>query len=389
MGYNVIATSQFAAGFMPATVKVWPNGELDVSDQFYDSVMSPYIRTMVSNAFQDSADRYHEWFFGFTRPNDQETSERLNRLEMPFVEEFGITVDEFVTVSHQIRQLAIVKNALVIEFTLNEFLAFLSEKCQLTVEKSHRYLERFSLPPRSGWDQDLPPHCDANDVWPWKFRRQLSLLTRPLVLICSVPDKHWVVYAPFVEQNAGYVLEALLGAGFPSEKYHSRSMKQFSGELASKEGRNFTRRVATKLVELGFVTETEVFMSALGVSSSDGDFGDVDVLAWRIGSPLVYVIECKLLRTAISVRDVVDRLDEYRGERDDSLGKHMRRFNWLKGNPWGVASLTQIDGSAITFRGLLVTDDVVPMQFFRGSAIASEDVVAFDDLASRVAGITD
>jgi hypothetical protein len=32
-------------------------------------------------------------------------------------------------------------------------------------------------------------------------------------------------------------------------------------------------------------------MSALGVPASAGDFGDVDVLAWKIGSPVTFVIE--------------------------------------------------------------------------------------------------
>jgi hypothetical protein len=373
-----------AAGFMPPMVEVSPNGELDVSDEFYDSVMSPYTRAIVSNAFQQSADKYEEWFFGYKRLNEDESSNRLASLEKPFLDEFGVTVYEYVTVSHQINRLAIAQNTLVIDFAQSELIMFLAEKCQLTEQKAHCYLQRFSLSPRSGWDRDLPSGCGANDVWPWKFRRQLSLLTRPLLLISVAPENRWLVYAPLVEQSASYVLEALTSAGFPAEKFRSRSMKKFIGELAAREGRSFTQRVANKIAQLGFVTEREVLMSLLGVSAAEGDFGDVDVLAWGAEAKLVYVIECKHLRTAISVRDVVDRLDEYKGERDDSLGKHLRRLNWLRSKPTAVASLTGIPASAITFRGLLVTDDVVPMQFFRGSAIATKDVVAFDALEAAL-----
>ena len=121
-------------------------------------------------------------------------------------------------------------------------------------------------------------------------------------------------------------------------------------------------------------------MSAFGVPASAGDFGDVDVLAWKIDSNGVFVIECKCLRTATSVRDVVDRLEEYRGERDDSLGKHLRRLDWLQRNPSAVSSLTGIPEATITLKGLLVTDDLVPMQFFNGAAIAPKDVVSFAQL---------
>ena len=85
---------------------------------------------------------------------------------------------------------------------------------------------------------------------------------------------------------------------------------------------------------------------------------------------------------AASVRDVVDRLDEFRGERDDKLGKHLRRLNWLKSNPAAVSALSGIPVTAIQFRGLLVTNDLVPMKFFSGSLISQQDVVALNQLAN-------
>jgi hypothetical protein len=133
--------------------------------------------------------------------------------------------------------------------------------------------------------------------------------------------------------------------------------------------------------QLGYLVRCEVSMRSLGVPASIGDFGDVDVLAWKSGQPSALIIECKYLRTAASVRDVVDRLDEFRGERDDYLAKHLRRLNWLKSNPAAVVALTRIPVTVIQFKGLLVTDDLVPMQFFTGSAIAPQDVVSFNQLS--------
>jgi hypothetical protein len=63
------------------------------------------------------------------------------------------------------------------------------------------------------------------------------------------------------------------------------------------------------------------------------------------------------------------------------LGKHLRRLNWLKSNPSAVIAMTGIPATAIQFKGLLVTDDLVPMQFFSGSAISPHDVVPFSHLA--------
>jgi hypothetical protein len=133
--------------------------------------------------------------------------------------------------------------------------------------------------------------------------------------------------------------------------------------------------------QLGYLTRREVSMSSLGVPASLGDFGDVDVLAWKSDHPGVLIIECKYLRRAKSVRDVVDRLDEFRGERDDYLAKHLRRLNWLKSNPATVAILTGIPDTSIQMKGMLITDDLVPMQFFDGSAVSPQHVVSFNQLA--------
>src|SRR5258707_15179070 len=99
-------------------------------------------------------------------------------------------------------------------------------------------------------------------------------------------------------------------------------MRAFCGAQANRRGNQFAHEVADIVERFGFLAGRQVQMTALGVPASDGDLGDVDVIAWKPDSTTVLVIECKCLRPAVGVRDVVDRLDEYRGERDDSLGKH-------------------------------------------------------------------
>ena len=168
------------------------------------------------------------------------------------------------------------------------------------------------------------------------------LLMRPFVLVTDKPDKSWLVYPPLVRTSAAYIIGNIAEAAFPTEHFQAGTMRAFCGDQANRQGNQFTREVADRSEKLGFVVRREIFMSELGVSASNGDFGDVDVLAWKGGSADVFVVECKCLRTAVSVRDVVERLDDYRGERDDSLGKHLRRLNWLKTNPSAVCALTGI-----------------------------------------------
>jgi hypothetical protein len=384
--HNLISVANhrdaISGGFMRAVIHIFPNGELDVDDRFYASTMLPYSQAYFTKKFRSAAKNYERWFADYEAPDSPESEKLLSRLEQPFFGEFGITINQFTLIVGHLRKLALEQQNLLLEFDEPTFLQFLEREIGIGQESARRYLDRFSLPPRRAWDKDLPRGCVANDVWPWRFRRQLSLLMRPLILLSNDPEKRWLVYPHMMERSHAYVLYGLTESAFPTEHFQSKAMLQFCGEQANRQGNRFTHDVADHLEQLGFKTLRETRMSALGVPTSLGDFGDVDVVAWKAGSHVAFVIECKYLRTAASVRDVVDRLDEYRGERDDSLAKHLRRLNWLKSNPSHLCGLTGIPTTAIQSKGLLVTDSLVPMQFFSGSAISPDDVISFEQLAS-------
>jgi len=342
--------------------------------------MLPYTHALTTRGFRAAARNYEKWFANYERPNSPEMEKTLDRLEQPFLSEYGITIDQFALILVHLGKLALKEQKLFLEFNESEFVLFLKSECGIDDQAALRYLERFSLPPRKAWNKDLPIGCRDSDVWPWRFRRQLSLLMRPLVLLTSKLERRWLVYPPLIERSNAYVLNGISEAEFPTKHFHSSEMRKFCGDQANKQGNQFTHAVADRMEQLGCLVRREVSMRSLGVPASLGDFGDVDVMAWKLGQPEVLIIECKYLRTATSVRDVVDRLDEFRGERDDYLAKHLRRLNWLKSNPAAMVALTGTAATAIQFKGLLVTDDLVPMQFFSGSAIAPQDVVPFNQL---------
>ena len=381
---NLLSTANhrdaISEGFMPAEIRVHPNGEVDVNDQFYAAVMSPYVRAVFAKGFRLSAAAYVRWFSNYQKPKSPDAEVTLKRMEQPFYEEFGTTLNQFVAMPHHFGRLALKEKKLVLEFHEASLRAFLAGVCKLGPNGAEMYLSRFSLPPRPAWNKGLPDGCRENDVWPWRFRRRLSLLMRPLVLLQNAPDRRWLVYPPLVHKSAIYLVGNIAEAAFPTEHFQSQAMLAFCGDQAKRRGNQFALDVADIVERSGFLANRHVQMSALGVPASAGDLGDVDVLAWKPGSTAVLIIECKYLRTAVSVRDVVDRLDEYRGERDDSLGKHLRRLNWLKANPASVSAMVGFPMERIRFKGLLVTDDLVPMQFFSGSPISPQDVVSADHL---------
>jgi hypothetical protein len=159
-------------------------------------------------------------------------------------------------------------------------------------------------------------------------------------------------------------------------------MKAYVGEQANRKGHEFTKKVEDVFLQTTMQTRIEVEMHSLGAAKQSG-LGDIDVLAWSIKSKIVYVVECKRLRMALNVREVIQRLEDFMGDvqKKDSLGKHLRRITWLQQNSSAVAKITGLAVGTFRMRPLLVTSDIVPMQFFQKMQFPLDQVVPYSELS--------
>ncbi len=78
-------------------------------------------------------------------------------------------------------------------------------------------------------------------------------------------------------------------------------------------------------------------------------FGDIDVLAWREGSPRVLAIECKDVEFRKTFGEVAEQLADFRGElkpngKPDVLRRHLDRIDLLAANADAVARRLKLRG---------------------------------------------
>ena len=251
--------------------------------------------------------------------------------------------------------------------------------------EAEAFLNRFTLPIRSAWNMEMPPRCQSHDVFPWRFRRQLSLYLRPLVQLSASP-RVWIVSVPFLEKSVTYITSHLEHARLPKDFFGSAEMQAYAGRVTNKRGHDFAAKVEKVFSQADFATKLEIELTELGASKRLC-LGDVDVLSWENSSGTVYVVECKRLLPAASVREVVQMLEEFRGDKKemDSLARHVRRIEWLKGNLAALEKFTGIQSTKIRLIPLLVTSEIVPMQFYVNVNFPASQVVPFDELETRLA----
>jgi hypothetical protein len=171
---------------------------------------------------------------------------------------------------------------------------------------------------------------------------------------------------------------------FPKEFFRSTEMQAFIGKTSNQRGHEFAQSVELVFVKSGFDAKLEVELTHFGAPKKLG-LGDVDVIAWDCTSGRVYCVECKRLLPAGTVREVVQRLEEFRGDKHakDSLGRHLRRIEWLNQNLSAVSKFTTIPVAVLNIIPLLVTSEIVPMQFYKQMNFPTEQVMPLSDLRKK------
>ena len=372
-----------AYGFVDQ-VGIHPRGDIEIDEAFYRTVMTRYMSRR-SDKQTEKADRGYDSHFRKQHQSDAVITEtELVQFGEAFAEEYGFTVQQLVEISNTWREVAIHSSRTRRVITENEMFEILAKGASMTRVQTESFLDRFTLPIRSARNSDLPRNCSTEDVFPWRFRRHLSLLMRPLVEISEQP-RTWFVSAPSFEQATKYITGSIHEGRLPDQFFRSAKMRSYIGTMRNQHGHAFTERVAVALRPNVSDLRVEVRMTEFGAPANP-DLGDVDIFAWTISSGIVFLIECKRLTPALTVREVILRLEEFRGDerKNDSLRKHIRRVNWLEQNRFGVERITRIPAADIVFHPLLVTSESVPMQFFEEMKFPTQQVVPVDELIDYV-----
>jgi hypothetical protein len=366
--------------FLKPELQIHPRGDVEVDRAFYEEVMQKYFSHRSDKLTDQAAKSYDSYFEGRKESASAAYEEQVDEFDVAFQAEFGFSVRQLLRISDLWRKLAIESQELSGVIEERYMVDLLRESADMTAAQSERFLSRFTLPIRSGWDKDLPARCSKQDVFPWRFRRNLSLLMRPLVQVTADPGG-WMISAPLFEKSAKYLTGNIYEGRLPDRFFVSEKLRSYIGEIVRKHGRAFTEQVADIFRKKGYEVRIEVKMTELG-AARDPNLGDIDVLAWSSATGAVFLVESKRLTPALTVREVIQRLEDFRGDekRKDSLGKHVRRIKWVQQNPSGIQKVTRMPPTNVKFHPLLVTSESVPMQFFSEMNFPTDQVVPADEL---------
>lgn len=341
-------------------LRIAPFGDILSTPDFDDRIAAPYGQALGVKRVRMGARNYETHFAPATfaeRTDDAFPSAFLNA----WTNTFGFSIDDMRVFLDNIDDEGIRQNNFAFICTKDE-LAALSGVRTLSPQIVERLLEALTLHPRVSWDS-TPPGFAAKDWYPWRFRRRLSLIGRPIVALPGSLTRYLV--APgFTRTSASKLIAYCLNGGYDAKDFPPGPMRSWIGSAENKRGHDFNEHVASTLREHGWQARSDLQLTQILNSKLDKDYGDVDVLAWR--DDRILVIECKDLELAMTAGDIARQLHEFRGAevngKPDRLKKHMNRFDLLRSRVDDVRRFTKSQAGA----GLamhLVFSDLVPMTF--------------------------
>ncbi|WP_200864926.1 hypothetical protein [Pseudomonas viridiflava] len=343
-----------------------PLGDILFKDDFGNNVVEPMLAQAIGDNYVESAPQQRKHYLSpeiipFTRGRLSEEFWSAWTVEM------GFDCDEARTIIGALEDMAIRENVPVLKIRRSAYYSLAEE--HVGEGQVRRFLEQFSLVSRPRWDKP-PKKFAGKDIYPWRFGRRLSLVSRPILQVDTSDDPLLLIAPDLLRRGFAYVVDGAFRGELDQSFFQSNEMRNIWWGKAS-EGHTFNRKVTQTLIEAGWVAREGVVLPELLQRKLERDFGDIDVLAWRPNDGVVLVIECKDLSFARNYSEVAALLSEYQGSVvdgiPDKLRRHLDRFEFLEANLESVRRFTNLPSPRLV--SCLVVSGIVPMQYARIDAL--------------------
>ena len=355
------------------------NGTYIIPTEVMEELLLPYFSGHFGVQFSGAIDDYEELYNAKLVENSEVQEGVLGEeFDNALSAEYGLLAHQLIECWAEIIDLHVETSQPIIIMELEELICRIVEKRNLEADVVGRFFQAFTSYSRTKWS-DPPEGFVFRDIAPWKFKRRLSCLVKPVL---QLNDNEVFLSLSLVRLGVGYFLDKAKDGEFNTEFFDSAVMRRYVGSMVDKRGADFTELVASKLESHGWFVRKEVLMTTMGAAQ---ELGDIDVLAIKGGSMLI--IECKKLQMAKTISEIADVCNRFRGTEKDELRKHLNRVSWTVNNLDKVLQRLHSKENVLSVRNALLTSTEMPMKYKKGLPISSEDIISFRELEDWLSSV--
>ncbi|TGS46283.1 MULTISPECIES: hypothetical protein [unclassified Mesorhizobium] len=348
---------------MEPQVHITALGDIHANLSFQEDILAPYARAASDLRVQDSVETYSE-----NLQDPPMEAAPLNQFPDEFWEawreQFGASFEASREFLGMIENRGIDAREAIFSMKKSELLAACNGVSVLQ-DEAGPLVNGLLFVGRPKW-RDLPPGLDPKDIFPWRFRRRLSVLRRPIIQLDDQEDPELIIAPGLVGDAVQYMLGNYHRGDFPLWQLTPK-MKQWAGRSRDLQGHEFAMSVATRMRELGWETDIEVPITKLLRKGFPKNYGDVDVLAWRPDNGRLLIMECKDVQYRKTDGEIAEQLADFRGlatpdGKRDLLRKHLDRVELIQSHIQELKASLRLSIDPLV-EGHLIFKNAVPMQF--------------------------
>lgn len=367
---------------MEPRLRITPLGDVHANLQFIDNIVEPFSLAAADSRLDEAVKDYPK---NVEQPDPPalDAAEFEPEFSTAFEEQLGASFDQMRIFVEFVEDLGVRADRAVLTLPRSSLLQPKTDLGELSEEVACRLVDNLSLKTRPDW-RATPANYDDRDRHPWRFRRRLTVLRKPLIQIDDIVDPTILVAPGIVREAFAYMAANYHAGNFPDYQL-SPAMRLWAGRAADRRGSRFASDVAKSLESLGWQTEVEIKITKLLGQGFARDYGDVDVLAWKPLSDRVLVIECKDVQFRKTYGEVAEQLSEFRGElrangKPDYLMLHLNRMELLGNHLSAVGKYLKL--STPNIESHIIFRNPVPMTYALDRLRERVAVHLYDSLAS-------
>jgi hypothetical protein len=250
----------------------------------------------------------------------------------------------------------------------------LSKRENIQPDIVDKVLDQITLGPRADYLVAPAPFV-KNDVYPWRFNRELSFTRRPIIQ--HKDDLIWGNRQ--LHHMWRYTIDLMIEGKYKARK---SKLKKLIGKLGDKRGNDFNSVVVRKLTSFDGLIVREKLSKVNGkkIASPDGNvLGDIDVF---------YIIPEKFLLVVGEVKDFsiaknpYEMNQEYQrifvdSEKPCYMTKHKRRATWIEEHTEDVKIHFNLPAGKWTVKTVMfVSEEIVSNAFYH----QGETIIVYSDI---------
>lgn len=335
-----------------------PSGRLGIKKDYFDKIMD-FSSEIKKDEHYEYIEKYNNHLSEENR-SEEEIDKYYNKIGQTFEKEFGLNFFKIKALMYELAQFCLENESSYLVYNDDELINLLQQEFNLKSIEINSFLKHFTLNSRGNIGTP-PKDYDYPEIYPWRFNRRLSFLSKPVI---RIKDENEVYKNILSARHLVSSADNFITLFFNGSLKISPEMNEINSLLAQRnniKGKEFRNEVCNWL-KINTNLEVVPYEFKIPVKGNDKNFGDVDILAFDKVNKIIYSIECKNTKQAKIIYEFQRDAKNYINKQ---LPKHFSRTEWLKNNLDFLSNRFKYDFSTFKINSLLISSYQLPIKLIQ------------------------